>query len=121
MKYAIIDIEGIGEAYAAKFQEVGINTAEELLARGASAAGRAQVAEITGISPKLILKWFNHANLFRITGVGPQFAELLETAGVDTVKELRRRNAASLAEKSPRSTTRNISPAAYPPKANFSA
>lgn len=99
MKYAIIDIEGIGEAYAAKFQEVGINTAEELLARGATAAGRALVAEITGISPKLILKWVNHADLFRITGVGPQFAELLEAAGVDTVKELRHRNAANLAEK----------------------
>lgn len=99
MKYAIIDIEGIGEAYAAEFQEVGINTAEELLARGATAAGRAQVAEITGISPKLILKWVNHADLFRITGVGPQFAELLEAAGVDTVKELRHRNAANLAEK----------------------
>lgn len=52
-----------------------------------------------GISGKLILKWANHADLIRIHGVGPQFAELLEAAGVDTVKELRHRKAENLVAK----------------------
>lgn len=99
MKYNIIDIEGIGEAYASKLREVGVGTVDELLNRGESAKGREELVEKTGISAKLILKWVNHADLFRINGVGPQFAELLEAAGVDTVKELRHRVAANLAEK----------------------
>ena len=72
---------------------------EDLLDKCAAPAGRAALAEQTGISPKLILKWTNHADLFRINGIGPQFAELLEAAGVDTVKELRHRVAANLAAK----------------------
>lgn len=99
MAYKIIDIEGIGEAYAAKLQEAGINTTEELLAKAATPKGRATLAEETGISPKLILKWANHADLFRIKGIAGQFAELLEAAGVDTVKEFRHRVAANLQPK----------------------
>lgn len=98
MKYDVIDIEGVGEAYALKLKEIGITTVEELLGRCASANGRKEVAALTDISPKLILKWANHADLFRINGVGPQFAELLEASGVDTVKELRHRNARNLAD-----------------------
>ncbi len=97
MNYKIIDIEGIGEAYAPKLQAQGIETVEQLLDRCAAPAGRKELAEKTGISEKLILKWTNHADLFRINGIGPQFAELLEAAGVDTVKELRHRVAANLA------------------------
>lgn len=99
MKYNIIDIEGIGDAQGAKLKAAGINTAEELLDKCAAPKGRKALAEETGISEKLILKWANHADLFRINGVGPQFAELLEAAGVDTVKELRHRKAENLAAK----------------------
>ena len=74
-------------------------TVEQLLDRCAAPAGRKELAEKTGIAEKLILKWTNHADLFRINGIGPQFAELLEAAGVDTVKELRHRVAANLAAK----------------------
>lgn len=99
MKYNIIDIEGIGDAQGAKLKAAGINTVEELLDKCAAPKGRKALAEETGISEKLILKWANHADLFRINGVGPQFAELLEAAGVDTVKELRHRKAENLAAK----------------------
>ena len=99
MNYKIIEIQGIGDAYAPKLQAEGIETVEQLLDRCAAPAGRKDLAEKTGISEKLILKWTNHADLFRINGIGPQFAELLEAAGVDTVKELRHRVAANLAAK----------------------
>ena len=99
MAYKIIDVEGIGEVYAEKLIAAGIETAEILLEKCAAPAGRKALAEETGISEKLILKWTNHADLFRINGVGPQFAELLEAAGVDTVKEFRHRVAANLKTK----------------------
>lgn len=99
MAYKVEQIEGIGEVYAAKLNEAGIKTTEDLLAQCAKAAGRAKVAEATGISPKLILKWTNHADLMRINGIAGQFAELLEAAGVDTVKEFRHRVAANLQPK----------------------
>ena len=99
MDYKIIDIEGVGEVYAEKFVAVGINKVSELLDKCAAPKGRKELAEATGISEKLILKWTNHADLFRINGVGPQFAELLEAAGVDTVKEFRHRVAENLQPK----------------------
>ncbi len=91
MDYKIIDIEGVGEAYAEKLQAAGITKVSQLLEKCAAPKGRKELAEQTGISDKLILRWTNHADLFRIDGVGPQFAELLEAAGVDTVKEFRHR------------------------------
>ena len=99
MSYKIMDVEGIGEVYAAKLVEAGINTVEELLEAAKKPAGRAELAEKTGISPKLVLTWANHADLMRINGVGPQFSELLEAVGVDTVKEFRHRVAENLAAK----------------------
>lgn len=99
MTYKVIDIEGVGEYYAQKLTEAGVNTVDQLLERCVTPKGRKELAETTGISPKLILKWANHADLFRINGIGSQFAELLEAAGVDTVKELRHRNAENLAAK----------------------
>lgn len=99
MAYKIIDIEGIGEAYAAKLNAAGIKTTDDLLTNCATRAGRSKMAEATGISEKLILKWTNHADLFRIKGVAGQFAELLEAAGVDTIKEFRHRVPANLAAK----------------------
>lgn len=99
MSYKIEQIEGIGETYAKKLEDDGIKTTDNLLERCAKPAGRKQLAEDTGISPKLILKWTNHADLMRIKGVAGQFAELLEAAGVDTVKEFRHRIASNLQPK----------------------
>lgn len=96
MTNKIEDIEGIGAAYADKLREQGIRTTADLLEKAASRKGRADLAEASGISEKLILKWANHADLFRIKGVAGQFAELLEASGVDTVKELRNRVPANL-------------------------
>ena len=96
MGYKIDQIEGIGEAYAKKLQEAGIKTTDDLLEKCADKSGRTKLAEDTGISEKLILKWTNHADLFRINGIAGQFAELLEAAGVDTVKELKHRVPANL-------------------------
>lgn len=91
MSYKIDEIEGIGDVYAAKLEAVGIKTTDDLLDKCETKSGRAKVAEESGISEKLILRWTNHADLMRIKGIAGQFAELLEAAGVDTVKELRHR------------------------------
>lgn len=99
MSYKIEQIEGIGAAYAAKLAAAGIKTTDDLLAKCAAKKGRVQIAEATGISPKLILKWTNHADLFRVNGIAGQFAELLEAAGVDTIKEFRHRVPANLQPK----------------------
>jgi len=99
MGYKIEQVEGIGAAYAAKLNEAGVKTTEQLLEQCATKSGRAKMAEATGISEKLILKWTNHADLFRINGIAGQFAELLEAAGVDTVKEFRHRVPANLQPK----------------------
>ena len=99
MAYKIIDVEGIGEVYSKKLIEAGIETVDELLEKCCKPAGRKELAEATDISPKLILTWANHADLMRINGVGPQFSELLEAAGVDTVKEFRHRLAENLQPK----------------------
>mgnify|MGYP001029484827 CR=1 FL=1 len=88
----IIAIEGIGEVYRAKLQEVDIRTTEALLAKAATPEGRKKLEELTGISGVLILKWANRADLFRIKGVGEEYSDLLEAAGVDTVPELAQRN-----------------------------
>jgi predicted flap endonuclease-1-like 5' DNA nuclease len=92
----IEDVEGIGAAYAQKLAAAGVHTDADMLERTGSAKGRAQLALQTGISESLILKWANHVDLMRISGIGPQFAELLEASGVDTVKELAQRNPAHL-------------------------
>lgn len=97
MAYKVIDIEGVGSAYAEKLVAAGVDTAAKLLEKCSSPAGRKALEEETGIPGKLILKWTNHADLYRVKGIGPQFAELLEAAGVDTVKELAHRNAENLA------------------------
>lgn len=92
----ISEIEGIGETYAAKLKAAGTGTVEALLEKGGDPKGRQDLEAKTGIGHKLILRWVNHADLFRIKGVGKQYAELLEAAGVDTVIELATRNAENL-------------------------
>ncbi len=85
----VIRVEGIGEVYGSKLKSVGVGTVDLLLERGASREGRKALAESSGISESLILRWVNHVDLFRIKGVEAQYAELLEAAGVDSVPELR--------------------------------
>lgn len=92
-------VEGIGEVYAQKLQEAGIATTQALLEKGASPQGRKEIAGQTGISETLILQWVNHVDLFRIKGIGEEYADLLEAAGVDTVPELAQRNPENLHQK----------------------
>ncbi len=89
-------IEGIGHKYATALRKSGVRTTERLLREGANKKGRKSLAERTRISEKLILEWVNRADLMRVKGVGEEYSDLLESAGVDTVKELRRRNARNL-------------------------
>jgi predicted flap endonuclease-1-like 5' DNA nuclease len=92
-------VEGIGPVYGEKLREAGVPNPLLLLQRGASAKGRAEIAENTGIRSDLILKWVNHVDLYRIKGIGSEYADLLEVAGVDTVVELATRNPDNLYER----------------------
>jgi predicted flap endonuclease-1-like 5' DNA nuclease len=96
---SLTKIEGIGEVYAQKLREMGIRTTEALLEQGASPRGRREIAEQTGVSPQLILRWVNEADLFRVKGIGEEYADLLEAAGVDTVRELAQRNPDNLCQR----------------------
>ncbi len=93
----IEEVEGIGPAHGQTLVEAGVATTEALLERGATPAGRSALSEATGISGTLILEWVNHVDLMRIDGVGSEYSDLLEAAGVDSPPELAQRNAASLA------------------------
>jgi predicted flap endonuclease-1-like 5' DNA nuclease len=92
-------IEGIGAEYAKKLKDAGVTTLEALLEQGKTPGGRKTVAEKTGLGKGLILKWVNRADLFRIRGIGEEYSDLLEAAGVDTVPELAQRNPESLHQK----------------------
>jgi len=97
MSKSVREVEGIGPKYAELLKQHGIDTTDKLLEAGCDRSGRKELAEKTSINESSILKWVNMCDLFRIKGVAGQFAELLEGAGVDTVKELRNRNAKNLA------------------------
>jgi predicted flap endonuclease-1-like 5' DNA nuclease len=94
----IIDVEGIGPIYAGQLEAVGVKSTDELLARGATPKGREELEAASRIGHALILKWVNRVDLYRIKGVGSEYSDLLEIAGVDTVPELAQRNAANLTE-----------------------
>jgi len=95
----ITEIEGVGEVNAKKLKKAGISSVEKLLKLGAEPAGRKEIASKTGFDEKLILKWVNFADLFRIKGVASEYSELLEAAGVDTVVELSKRVPENLQKK----------------------
>ena len=99
MSYKIEEIEGIGPAFADKLSAAAIKTTNDPLKLCCDAKGRKSTSEKTGVSEHQLLKWANMADLMRIKGIGSEFSELLEAAGVDTVKELRNRNAENLAAK----------------------
>ena len=95
----LADIEGIGPFYAEKLAAAGISTVEKLLQAGGTPKGRKEIASKSGITDHLILEWVNRADLYRIKGVGSEYSDLLESAGVDTVVELATRKAENLAKK----------------------
>lgn len=97
--YKIEQIEGIGPALGKKFREVGIKTTDQLRNATKTKAQRKELAAKAGVSEDKVLTFANHVDLFRIQGVGAQYAELLEAAGVDTVKELANRKPENLAQK----------------------
>lgn len=92
----ITEIEGIGQVYGGKLAGIGINTIEQLLEGGASRPGRGKIANEAEIDESLVLSWVNKADLCRIKGVASEISDLLEASGVDTIKELRHRNAENL-------------------------
>jgi predicted flap endonuclease-1-like 5' DNA nuclease len=96
---ALSKIEGIGAAYAEKLNTAGVGSIEALLKSGATAKGRKDLVASTGINDALILRWVNHADLFRVSGIGEEYSDLLEIAGVDTVAELAQRKAENLFKK----------------------
>lgn len=92
-------VEGIGKKYAKDLRAAGVISTGSLLKKGGTPQGRKEIADATGIGKALILEWVNHVDLFRIKGVGEEYADLLEEAGVDTVVELAQRRADNLYEK----------------------
>jgi len=95
----ITEIEGIGPSYGEKLESAGLKNSDNLLEAGKTPQGRKDLVEKTGISSKLILEWINLCDLIRIKGVGEEYSDLLEEAGVDTVVELGTRNAENLQKK----------------------
>ena len=95
----IVKIEGIGKVYTEKLVAAGIKTTEALLEAGCKAKAREEIAAKTGIPVKLILEWVNLADLMRIKGVGEEYSDLLEEAGVDTIAELANRKPENLLQK----------------------
>ncbi len=89
-------IEGVGEVLAGKFKAAGVGSVETLLKKGASRQGRDTLSKQTGLDNSRLLKFVNHADLMRVKGIGGEYAELLEAAGVDTVPELAQRNSINL-------------------------
>jgi len=95
----LLEIEGVGDVYAQKLKDAGVASTQALLKMGATPKGRKTIAEKSGIGDALILEWVNHVDLFRIRGVASEYSDLLEEAGVDTVRELAQRNPEHLFQK----------------------
>lgn len=98
MTYRISQIEGIGPFYAERLEAVGVVTTDDLLTRCATPEGRRELVARTGLSENQVLTWTNQADLMRIKGVGSEYGQLLESAGVDTVRELATRKPENLVQ-----------------------
>jgi predicted flap endonuclease-1-like 5' DNA nuclease len=96
VKLRLAETEGIDPVNATKLRGIGISTIEDLLDRGSTRSGLQEIAQATGARDDQVLRWVNHADLYRIKGVGAEFAELLEAAGVNSVPELAQRSPTSL-------------------------
>jgi len=90
------EIEGVSSVFAQRLAAAGVPTVEALLAQGSKSAERARLASSTGISEDLLLRWVNHADLMRVKGIGTEFSELLEAAGIDSCSELAQRRPENL-------------------------
>jgi predicted flap endonuclease-1-like 5' DNA nuclease len=95
----LVDIEGVGPAYASKLEAAGVKDADALLKMGAAPKGRKELAQKSGVDETLILKWINRVDLARVKGIGSEYADLLEASGVDTVVELGNRKPENLVNK----------------------
>ena len=95
----IDQVAGIGHKEATKLRKAGIKTSKSLTALAYTARGRSELTAATGIDQRQLQTWVNHADLLRVKGVGAEYAELLVAAGVDTLRDLRRRNATALLAK----------------------
>jgi len=97
--YMIEEIQGIGPAYGEKLRQAGVKSTDAILKKGCDRKGRQELAKVAGLDTSLISTWVNMADLFRVKGIGAEYAELLKKSGVDTVKELRNRNPENLLAK----------------------
>ncbi len=94
----LVEIEGIGSVNAGKLNKAGVRGTNGLLKIAGTKKGRQELSKATGFSSKTILEWVNRADLFRVKGIGSQYSDLLEAAGVDTVVELAKRKPETLLE-----------------------
>ena len=95
----IAEIKGVSAVYAEKLGSANLKTTEDFLAAAATPEARKALAEAIGISPNTLLEWANRADLHRVKGIGEQYSDLLEAAGVDTVPELAQRRPDNLVKK----------------------
>ncbi|MFL4978592.1 MAG: DUF4332 domain-containing protein [Xanthobacteraceae bacterium] len=98
MAYPVTEIDDIGSDDAAALRRVGIRTTDALLEAAKSPKGRRELAAKIAVDEKRLLKWANCADRMRIKGVGDDYSQLIRAAGVDTVRELKHRNAKKLTE-----------------------
>jgi hypothetical protein len=98
MSYPITDIDGIDAEVAAILKSVKIRSTLRLLEAARTVKGRKMLSLQTGFDEKQLLSWANVADRMRIKGISKEYAELLRAAGVNTVKELKFRNATNLAK-----------------------
>lgn len=92
----IDDVEGIGPVISEKLNSAGVSDTDSLLVSAKTPAQRKALADKSGLTAAQILKFANMADLYRVKGIGSEYADLLEAAGVDTVPELARRRADNL-------------------------
>jgi nucleotidyltransferase/DNA polymerase involved in DNA repair len=95
----IDQVAGIGQREATKLRKVGVRTSKSLTACASTRRGRTELAKKTGLTPRDLQLWVHHADLLRVRGVGAEYAVLLVEAGVDTLRDLRRRNPTALLAK----------------------
>ncbi|RPJ07635.1 MAG: DUF4332 domain-containing protein [Spirochaetaceae bacterium] len=93
------EVEGIGPKYAAMLKKAGVRGTGDLLKKGGKPEGRKSISDKSGITTKMILEWVNHVDLFRVKGIGSEYSDLLEEAGVDTIPELCQRKSDNLFQK----------------------